>query len=311
MSTLYRKTVGTLLASGLLLLISGCAVIGLDSDDEGVTRAEKKAHKEDVENWKEARDERLRSESGWLTLIGLEWLKQGETRIGSNPGNDIVIANSPGYWGSVFLNDNKLRFVTAAGVNVSVNDEYLEEAPMVADTEGDPTIVRSGTISFYPIFRQSYGLRIKDSQAATRLDFDGIDHYGTELEWRIEGDFERAEEGETIEIGNVLGQINPEPMYGTFVFQKDGRTHRLRTIGDEESDSLFIIFADRTSGRETYGAGRFLYSDMPVDGRLTVDFNKAYNPPCAFNEYSTCPLPPPENRLNLAVTVGERNYQPE
>jgi uncharacterized protein (DUF1684 family) len=107
----------------------------------------------------------------------------------------------------------------------------------------------------------------------------------------------------------VLGQVNEMPVYGTFEFERDGKTHRLLGLGDSHSSSLWFIFADRTSGRETYGAGRFLYSDgMPEDGKLVVDFNKAYNPPCAFNEYSTCPLPPQANRMDLFVTAGEKDY---
>ena len=115
-----------------------------------------------------------------------------------------------------------------------------------------------------------------------------------------------------IGIGNVLGQLYPSPVMGQFEFERDGETYRLVALGDEDSESLWFIFADRTNSHGTYGAGRFLYSDgTPEDGQLIVDFNKAYNPPCAFNDYSTCPLPPQENRLNLLVTAGEKDYHVE
>ena len=113
----------------------------------------------------------------------------------------------------------------------------------------------------------------------------------------------------TIEIANVLGQTSDSPVFGTFEFEREGQSYSLLALGTAESSSLWFLFADKTSGRETYGAGRFLYSDgMPEEGRLVVDFNKAYNPPCAFNEYSTCPLPPQQNRLRLAVRAGEMKY---
>ena len=125
----------------------------------------------------------------------------------------------------------------------------------------------------------------------------------------IEGQFVSADAGQIIEIGNVLGQLLEMPVFGHFIFESGGKAHRLAAIGHAESETLWFIFADRTSGMETYGAGRFLYSDgMPVNGKLVVDFNKAYNPPCAFNEYSTSPLPPLENRLDLVVTAREKNF---
>ena len=133
--------------------------------------------------------------------------------------------------------------------------------------------------------------------------------YDIKPEWRIEGTLTRAPEGESIPISDVLGQTNDSPVYGTFEFEKDGEGYSLIALGTEESDSLWFLFADKTSGRETYGAGRFLYSDgMPENGRLVVDFNKAYNPPCAYNDFSTCALPPQENRLKLAVEAGEKDY---
>jgi hypothetical protein len=139
-----------------------------------------------------------------------------------------------------------------------------------------------------------------------------VSNYPIDELWRINGRFIRADEGASIEITNVLGQVSESPVHGTFEFDMDGKTHSLLGLGDENSEDLWFIFADRTSGHGTYGAGRFLYSDaMPENGRLTVDFNKAYNPPCAFNPYSTCPLPPQRNRMNLMVTAGEKDFHPD
>jgi len=248
---------------------------------------------------------------GWYSLAPV-WLNEGESRLGSAEGNTIQLPGGPDYWGSVFLNDDELRFVRADDERVTVNGEFPAEVLLVADTEGEPTVVQSGSIRFHPIFRESYALRIKDSTTATRLNFAGVENFDIQWTWRIESRFILAEEGETIEIGNVLGQLSATPVYGYFEFERNGKAFRMVGLGDAESESIWFIFADRTSGHSTYGAGRFLYSDgMPAQGRLVLDFNKAYNPPCAFNDYSTCPLPPQESRLNLQVTAGEKDFHHE
>jgi uncharacterized protein (DUF1684 family) len=265
-------------------------------------------HAQEVQEWRQARHERLKSSNGWLTLVGLEWLQDGENRVGNDKSNDIVLPGGPAYWGSVLLSGKTLQF-NRVDEAVTVNGGTEQHVLMVADTEGEPTLVRAGNLSFYPIFRESYALRVKDSEAPALKAFQGVDQYEIDQGWRIDGRFTRAEEGASVEIANVLGHVEPSPVFGVFEFDRDGRSHRLLALGDDDSDSLWFIFNDRTNGRETYGAGRFLYSNgMPENGRLVVDFNKAYNPPCAFNEFSTCPLPPPENRLNLAVTAGEKNF---
>ena len=269
-------------------------------------------HRQSIEAWRASRHERLVKPDGWLTLVGLEWLKDGENRIGSAADNDIQLNGGPAYWGSVFMQNESLRFVSSDVENVSINGESLQQAALVADNEGKPTLVAGGTLSFYSIFRGSYGLRIKDSDAKALQNFKGVDNYLIDESWRIIGRFVRADEGASIEITNVLGQVSESPVFGTFEFDMDGKTHSLLGLGGESSEELWFIFADRTSGHGTYGAGRFLYSDaMPENGRLTVDFNKAYNPPCAFNPYSTCPLPPQRNRMNLMVTAGEKDFHPD
>ena len=269
-------------------------------------------HNQAIEEWRQARHIRLSQTDGWLTLVGLEWLKDGQNRVGSAPDNDIRLTDGPEYWGSVFLENDKLRFVVAASEEIMVDGAFLKQAALVPDVEGEPTTISAATISFYVIFRGSYGLRIKDSTARALKNFSGVDNYVADESWLINGRFVRADEDTTIEITNVLGQVSESPVFGTFEFDRDGSIHSILAIGTEESENLWFIFADRTSGRGTYGAGRFLYSEaMPENGRLVVDFNKAYNPPCAFNPYSTCPLPPQRNRMDLMVTAGEKDFHPD
>lgn len=279
------------------------------ADGPAIDNLDDDSHYALIVEWRQKRHERLASETGWLTLVGLEWLQEGENRIGKAEGNDIRLASGPDYWGTVILEQEALRFIRAPGDSVMVDGAFPNEVPMLSDIEDTPTRVQSGNLSFYPIYRESFALRVKDSQAAARIQFQGVENYDIQNDWRINGRFIPAEDGQTIEIGNVLGQLSPSVVAGTFEFEREGKTHRLITLVEEDSESLWIIFADRTNGHGSYGAGRFIYSDgMPRNGRLVVDFNKAYNPPCAFNDYSTCPLPPQQNRLNMAVMAGEKDY---
>ncbi len=295
-----------------ILYVAGLPFLRQQADEEVVVSDQSENHRQAIEAWRASRHERLASSDGWLTLVGLEWLKDGENRIGSAEGNDVRLNGGPAYWGSVFLQDEKLSFVSPDNKSVTVNGKVIPQAPLRYDTQGDPTIVASDTLSFYTIFRESFALRIKDSEASALLNFSGVDNYPIDESWHIKGRFIRADEGTTIEIVNVLGHVSDSPVYGAFEFDMNGKTHSLLGLGTEDSSSLWFIFADRTSGHGTYGAGRFLYSDgMPESDSLVVDFNKAYNPPCAFNPYSTCPLPPQRNRMDLLVTAGEKDFHPE
>jgi len=296
------------LLQGLLLLLMLAALSGIrvaqGQDDSNVAAAQEQ---ELILQWRAQRDASLRREDGWLTLVGLEWLQEGDNTVGSDPDNAIRIPGGPGRWGIVRLSGDTLTFIPTPGADVTVDGEIRDQSELVADNAGQPTVVRSGDLSFIVIFRESYALRVRDNQASTRVDFTGVENYDIQPEWRIEGRLLAVPEGSTIDIGNVLGQVSANPVAGIFEFDWEGKSYRLTGLGEESSDSIWFIFADRTNGHGTYGAGRFLYSEgVPQDGRLVVDFNKAYNPPCAFNEYATCPLPPQQNRLDLAVTAGEK-----
>ncbi len=307
----FSRSLVSVLALGTIL-IGLMFILPLGPESEPVSLAPEETHQALIEAWRSSRHARLSRADGWLTLVGLEWLKQGENRIGSALDNDIHIPGAPDHWGTVVLRDGQLKFLNSNQHKVTINGESVPSSSLVPDTEGEPTVVTSGSVSFHVIYRASYALRIKDTKAKSLLDFRGVDNYSIEESWKVKGHFVPAEKGSRIEITNVLGQVSDSPAYGTLEFNRDGKTHSLLGIGDEESENLWFIFADRTSGRGTYGAGRFLYSDgMPKNGWLTVDFNKAYNPPCAFNPYSTCPLPPQRNRMDLLVTAGEKDFHPD
>ena len=168
-----------------------------------------------------------------------------------------------------------------------------------------------GTANFVVIDRSGRkALRVKDSEAPTRTHFLGIDYFDIDPSWRVEAKWIAFDPPHELEVPTVIGTVEKYPVPGKAVFQRGGKTFELLPVIEVPGDrELFLIFADRTSGKETYGAARFLYVPMPVDGKIVLDFNRAYNPPCAFTPYATCPLAPPENRLDLRVTAGEKKYR--
>ena len=268
-------------------------------------------HKVEIEKWRVERVDRLKRPDGWLSLVGLHWLSEGSQTVGSGKDNDVVLAVGPERLGKITLADKKVSIQLADGVEAKLGDTDARQAELAPDSSGAPTLVTFGNANFLVIERWGkYALRVKDADAKTRTGFLGIDYYDIDPAWRYEARFEPHPAGKTIEIANVVGTIEPMPNPGAVVFERDGKTHRVEAV-DEGDGMLFLIFADRTSGKETYGAGRFLYAEPPAEGSSTVvlDFNAAYNPPCVFTPYATCPLAPPENRLDLAVTAGEKKYR--
>ena len=278
-------------------------------------------HASEIREWRDQRVERLRAPGGWLSLVGLHWLEPGEHRIGSAPDNDIALAKGPARMGVLEVGDDGSVFLLPdpeaglqlrdAAATASLADGR-QRVRLAADASGTPTVVAfdQDRGSLMLIERGGrHALRVRHAEAATRTGFTGIDYFDIDPSWRVEARFEPHPPGSTIEIANVVNQLEPMANPGAVVFEREGRSHRLEAV-DEGDGQLFLIFADRTSGKTTYGAGRFLYADPPAAGsdRVVLDFNRAYNPPCAFNAYSTCPLPPPENRLDLAVTAGEKRY---
>jgi uncharacterized protein (DUF1684 family) len=264
-----------------------------------------------IEQWRTERVERLMHPSGWLALVGLHWIEPGTHRIGRAADNDIVLATGPDHLGTLALADGKLMITPAPDAGTTISGSSTSETfELIPDSRGTPNVVSfaNGAATLHAIERGGrFGLRVRDALAPTRVRFAGIENYPIDEDWRFQARFEAHPPGRTIQIANVLGQLEAMANPGAVVFEHKRKTYRLEAV-DEGDGQLFLIFADRTNGKHTYGAGRFLYAAAPVDGRTEVDFNKAYNPPCAFSEYSTCPLPPPENRLDLAVKAGEKKY---
>lgn len=269
---------------------------------------------DDTASVTKARAERLAAltaPDGWLSLIGLEWLQPGANRIGSAADNDIVLKAGPAHLGTITLDDSgNATIELAKNSGALVDGREVERATLVDDSPGHtPTEVRFGSAQFFVIARDGRkALRVKDENAETRAHFLGLDYFAIDPSWRVVADWVPFDPPHELEIGSVLGTIDKEKVPGKAVFTRDGQTFELYPI-QEEPNSLFFVFADRTSGKETYGAARFLDTPLAKDGKLVLDFNEARNPPCAFTPYATCPLAPPENRLDVRITAGEKNYR--
>jgi uncharacterized protein (DUF1684 family) len=247
-----------------------------------------------------------------LTVVGLFWLEPGENRVGSGAVNRVLLpaGKAPHTLGKIRVSQDRVWFDAGRGVEVTHDGKPVESIDLESDEKGAPTLLKHGTLSFHLIKRgERLGVRVRDSESDARRAFHGIAAYPVRSAWRVPAKFEPYAAGKTIPVPNVLGTVSNEPSPGAVVFRIGGKTFRIDAVEEEGSDELFLIFGDRTNGIETYGAGRFLYVPRAgPDRKMVVDFNKAYNPPCAFTAYATCPLPPPQNRLAVRVEAGEKEY---
>jgi uncharacterized protein (DUF1684 family) len=268
-------------------------------------------HAARVIDWWAARDERLRDPDSWLTLVGLHWLAPGQNRFGADPGNEVVLHGDdvPARAGSLWVADDGVRLV-ADSPAVSAGGESVSQVELADDLSGEPTVIDLGSLRMYVIRRgERLGLRVRDRASPALSAFRGMDHFAIDPAWRLSGRLEAADAGRTIEIVDVTGVVSHDLTPGAVVFERDGATWRLDALPGDDDGTLWLVFGDATNGIETYGGGRFLYTE-PVsdDGTVVLDFNLAYNPPCVFSPYATCPLPPPQNRLDLRIEAGERDY---
>ena len=266
-------------------------------------------YEQEILKWRQAYEADLKKDNGWLTLAGLFWLKDGDNSFGSGLGNDIVLPPSaPETAGTFQFHDGKTLLRVKSGINVSLNGKpVLTAMPLHPDTAGRPDRIAVGPLSMMVIQRgQRYGIRLWDNDSAARRQFQGVKWFPVNEAYRVTAQFTSYAKPKLIPILNILGDTELNPSPGFAGFHLPGGECRLEPV--LEGNELFFIFKDATSGTETYPAGRFLYADLPKDGKVSLDFNKAHNPPCAFTGYATCPLPPRQNHLAVRIEAGERNY---
>lgn len=273
-----------------------------------VTAAE---HAAAIQDWQQRRADGLRAENGWLTLVGLYWLEPGENAFGSGTDNDLVLEHAAlaEHAGSFVYEDGKVSFRAEPDAGVTLEGAPIDTVGMIDDQHDDVTVLASGSLRFYVIERAGkHGVRVRDLENPERTQFQGLDYFPASLEWRKEARFEPWPDTHRVKIINILGMVEEANSPGELVFTHDGAEYRVTALAEPGDEEWFIMIADGTSGHETYGAGRYLYIEPAVDGFALLDFNKAYNPPCAFTALATCPLPPPSNRLPLRITAGEKSY---
>ena len=282
-----------------------------------------KTYPDSIQAWREARVKRLRSDTGWLTVAGLFWLSPGENSFGANVENAIVLPENSapehagwfrletGAGGQVGREGERVVARARPGVELRLGDSLVTERALRADDAGAPDLLHLGSrLSFFAIRRgERLAIRMRDLESPIRLGFTGIDYFPIDPSYRVVADFTPLDPPRKIPVPNIAGYADSMIVPGTLSFTLAGARCTLTPVHEDPADSLlFIIFGDSTTERETYGGGRFLYADPPRDGRVLIDFNKAYNPPCSFTPFTTCPRPPKGNTLPVAVRAGEKKY---
>jgi uncharacterized protein len=281
--------------SGILLLACGRETIMAPEE-----------HREDVEQWRANRIERLTAPDGWLSLGGLYWFEEPVQRFGTADDVDFHFpaGSIAEYAGEFELRDDTVLIRVADGVDILADGKPLTDS--VIFTPDHATELKHGRLTWVVIQREDLtGIRLYDTESHILAAFNGIESYPTDLEYRTIARLVPHDEQTFVPVTNILGQTTQVESAGRLEFELGGETHSLITLGT--GDRLFIIIADETSRTETYPGGRYIYVDNPGPGGYTVlDFNKAYNPPCAFSPYTTCQLPPDGNTLPVAVRAGEK-----
>ena len=245
---------------------------------------------------------------GWLSVAGLFWLHDGENRIGSDPQSDIVLpASAPRFAGIVSFHGGKVHIHPASGVAMMVNGKLPAGQDLQSDVSAHPDTVTIGNLTMGIIQRgPRTGVRLRNPESTARRRFSGLHWYPIDEHYRIRASWRAYKPPHRFTITNVLGMTEDDTTPGYAEFELAGKTWHLEPT--VEDDTLFFTFRDETAGKETYPSGRFLYTDLPKNGQVMIDFNKAHNPPCAFTSFATCPLPPRQNTIGVPIPAGEKKY---
>jgi uncharacterized protein (DUF1684 family) len=265
------------------------------------------AYRKSFDKWKAELVEDLRQ--NWVPLAGLFWLKPGENSFGADPASAIVLPkdSAPAHAGSFALSGKDVTVKLAPGVRAEIAGKAFTTALLQPDTSGKATVIEMGGLRMHVIVRgQRVGIRLKDLNSPALRSYRGPEFYPLNLDYRVTGTWVPAAGKKTVDVPDVLGDVTPTPVVGKVRFTLNGQTATLTDLGGDPSKGLFFVFNDLTSKTETYPGGRFLETDPVVDGKVVLDFNRAYSPPCSVTPYATCPLAPKENRLSIAVRAGQK-----
>lgn len=262
------------------------------------------AYQQAFDQWKNELVEDLKQE--WLPLAGLFWLKPGENTFGTDPKNAVVFPKGPAHAGSFNLQGKIITATFISDSHAVIEGKTVSTAELQPDTSGKTTVVEMGSLQFHVIVRgKRVGIRVKDLDSDSVRQYQGAQFFPLDLSYRVTGTWLPSDGKRTIDVPNVLGDVTPTPVAGTAVFKINGQELRLTDLGGDAAKGLFFVFSDPTSKTNTYPGGRFLKTGPVTNGTVVLDFNRAYNPPCAVTAYATCPLAPKENRLSVAVPAGQ------
>jgi uncharacterized protein (DUF1684 family) len=264
-------------------------------------------YEKEIKSWHQNRVEGLKKENGWLNLAGLFWLEEGRNSFGGNIENKIIFPKdrSKAFLGDIILSKGEVFVETKADAEVLNENEKIEKLKLFPTEKS--IILKHNSLRWFVIKRgERYAIRLRDLESPFLKEFHGIETFKIEPKWKLKAKFIPTE-GKKIAILDITGQTSQQDSPGVLVFTIAGKEYKLDALA--EGEEFFIIFGDKTNKKETYGAGRFVYAAKPdADGFTYIDFNKEYNPPCAFTPYATCPLPPKQNLLSIEIKAGEKNY---
>jgi uncharacterized protein len=266
-------------------------------------------HRREIEAWRAGREQRLTADGGWLTVSGLFWLRPGANSFGADAGNVIVLPahSAPARAGRFVLEGRQVTAEVLPGVTVTLAGKPVTRAPLSPGGGGTaPDVLALGDLTLQIIERgERLGVRLKDNRSEARRRFKGLRYFPIRSSFRVTARFVAHPKPVTLTVPSTIDQPQQLPSPGRAEFELAGKKLRLDAALEDGEKQLMFIFRDGTSGKSSYGAGRFLYTDLPKDSKVVLDFNKAYSPPCAFTAHATCPLPPPQNHLPVAVEAGE------
>ena len=265
------------------------------------------AYQASFDKWKDDMIEDLKE--NWLTLAGLFWLKPGDNSFGADSGNAIVLPrdSAPMLAGFFTLTGKEVTVKLAPGASATIAGKPVSSAKLEPDVSGKATVLELGTLRMHVIQRgERIGIRVKDLDSPAVKKYRGPDFYPLNPMFRVTATWVPSDGKKTVDVPNVLGDVMPTPVAGEAHFKMNGQDLTLQALGGDPQKGLFFIFKDQTSKSDTYPPGRFLDTEAVSNGTVILDFNEAYNPPCAVTPYATCPLPPKENQLAIAIPAGEK-----
>jgi uncharacterized protein (DUF1684 family) len=282
------------------LLVSTLVVFGATS-----TQAPDAVYVQSFEKWKA--DQTADLKENWLSLAGLFWLKPGPNTFGSDPAGQIVFPKIPAHAGEFDLTGKEVTLKLLPDAKATIEGKPVSTAKLDPDTSEHVTYVEMGTLRFHVIVRgERVGIRVRDTDSEAARNFKGMIFFPLDMSYRVTATWVPADGKKNIEIPNVLGDVTAQPVPGVVEFKLNGEELKLTALGGDAKNGLFFVFNDLTAKNDTYPGGRFLDTGPIVNGHVELDFNRAYNPPCAVTPYATCPLAPKENRLAIAIPAGEK-----